>query len=952
MGQNPIYFKIDKTKGLPSNSIYDITQDKKGFMWFATEEGMCQYDGKKVILFQNKNQTSKSGSCLVEDKLGRMWYSNFDGKLFYVENNILKSFSKNNPIGYSKFGIIDNYLITIETNKIAMYDIRNLKLKKNIPINSYVGFISHASKDFFYAIANEKLYIISKSLKIKTLALPKKMKLAFPFLQNSNDNLLLVSNGKTFPNGQVLAPYCYTLKNDRFTEIDLPNTTTDFFQNVSSTTNEAWICTTAGVYEIGKNQKLLPKIFKDFNITAVFKDNSNQYWFATSSNGVLLVPKLEDHFFVTSNPITQMETANNTLYFGTSNDQVIQSDIECTTFKTLYQGSSNHEVGALKMDIENGKILFTSQKFKIINSSKKIEQDEFLAIKGLTKMDDTYYSFAATGLCGLIKISNEKSSWDPYFKRLKTAIHNPSSSSFKRIISVGRGKATAYNSFNKSLYFATSEGLFAVTNQSIKEIKINQKTAYLSTLKNYKNSVLGLDNNGEMYCIASNNSISKCNYLPYTNTEIAKSLEVYGTSLYLFTNLSVYQYSIEEHKSKKVFVVNPEFELRDLAVTNDYIYFGSSKGILKIKKTESLNSIPPKIIVTQIKANDTTILQESNFFLESNENTIAINFSVLNFIPNQKNEIYYKINQQQWRKIDEDSRQLLLNSLSSGNYKILFRTQINGISSSPVSLFFTIKNPIWLQWWFIAAVILLFFSLLYWIYRWQIEKIKTRNQILVDKINLEKNANQSKLKAIKSQMNPHFFYNALNTLQSYILSNEKMEAIEYLSKFSNLTRSILEMTEKEWITISEELTALKLYLDIEKGRFDNDFQYEIKVDSNIEEESIKIPSMLLQPCVENAIKHGLLHKSGLKFLSISFVKEQKELQIVIDDNGIGRKKSMELKQIKNKMHQSFATEALKNRIALLNQYNKQEISIAITDKYNNIQQATGTIVTIKIPIFS
>ena len=210
--------------------------------------------------------------------------------------------------------------------------------------------------------------------------------------------------------------------------------------------------------------------------------------------------------------------------------------------------------------------------------------------------------------------------------------------------------------------------------------------------------------------------------------------------------------------------------------------------------------------------------------------------------------------------------------------------------------------------------------------------------------------NQSKLKAIKSQMNPHFFYNALNTLQSFILSNEKRLAIDYLSKFSNLTRTILEMTEKDFISISEEVKTLQLYLDIEKGRFDEDFSYEIQVGKNIDQESIKIPTMLLQPYVENAVKHGLLHKQGDKKVVISFEKQNNELSIKIDDNGIGRQKSSELNQIKNKNHQSFATEALQNRIDLLNEYNHKNISLKIIDKHNLQNQPTGTLVEIIIPI--
>ncbi len=199
-------------------------------------------------------------------------------------------------------------------------------------------------------------------------------------------------------------------------------------------------------------------------------------------------------------------------------------------------------------------------------------------------------------------------------------------------------------------------------------------------------------------------------------------------------------------------------------------------------------------------------------------------------------------------------------------------------------------------------------------------------------------------------MNPHFFYNALNTIQSFILSNDKKQAVTYLSKFSNLTRTILEMTEKDSISIAEEVRTLSLYLDIEQARFEEDFSYKILVDEAIDAENIKIPTMLLQPYVENAVKHGLLHKQGKKVVTLHFEKEGENIKISIDDNGIGRQKSSELYAIKNKSHTSFATSATENRVNLLNQYNQKNISIQYLDKTSLSNQSTGTTIIFEIPV--
>jgi LytS/YehU family sensor histidine kinase len=250
----------------------------------------------------------------------------------------------------------------------------------------------------------------------------------------------------------------------------------------------------------------------------------------------------------------------------------------------------------------------------------------------------------------------------------------------------------------------------------------------------------------------------------------------------------------------------------------------------------------------------------------------------------------------------------------------------------------------------LLGFVFFFLGIVYALYQTQIRKIEKSNQLVIDKVNLEKNLNQSKLKAIKSQMNPHFFYNALNTIQSFILSNDKKQAVSYLSKFSTLTRTILEMTEKESISIADEAKTLSLYLDIEQARFEEDFSYKLTVDNAIDAENIKIPTMLLQPYVENAVKHGLLHKQGKKIVSIHFQKEGEHIVISIDDNGIGRQKSAELNAIKNKNHTSFATEATENRVNLLNKYNQKNISMQYLDKTTLNNQSLGTTVIFEIPI--
>jgi LytS/YehU family sensor histidine kinase len=233
----------------------------------------------------------------------------------------------------------------------------------------------------------------------------------------------------------------------------------------------------------------------------------------------------------------------------------------------------------------------------------------------------------------------------------------------------------------------------------------------------------------------------------------------------------------------------------------------------------------------------------------------------------------------------------------------------------------------------------------------RMQRLKEKNRLEMEKVELEKSLGQSMLTAIKSQMNPHFFYNALNTIQSYIYTNDRQNASSYLSKFSKLTRLILEMSEKESVTLSDEIKALLLYIELEKGRFDeNDFDYEFKIEDDLEVELIQIPSMMVQPYIENAVKHGLLHKVGKKSLQIEFKKHNDFLLITVTDNGIGRSKSEQINASKKEKWNSFATQANQKRIELLNKGRVQHIGISITDLYNETGHSTGTEVLISIPL--
>ncbi|WP_397363606.1 histidine kinase [Olleya sp. R77988] len=220
------------------------------------------------------------------------------------------------------------------------------------------------------------------------------------------------------------------------------------------------------------------------------------------------------------------------------------------------------------------------------------------------------------------------------------------------------------------------------------------------------------------------------------------------------------------------------------------------------------------------------------------------------------------------------------------------------------------------------------------------------------RLTIEKQYKDSELKALKAQMNPHFIFNALNSIQDYIVLNQKNLASDYLGKFADLIRNYLHFSDTGFISIPDEVHNLNLYLELEKLRFEEQLSYGFQVDEKANSEMINIPTMLIQPYVENALKHGLLHKKGDRKLNVSISKiSEKTIECIIEDNGIGREKSREINKKREGQHKSFALKATTERLDLLNYGLENKIGVKIIDLKEN-DQGTGTKVVLKIPILN
>ncbi len=228
------------------------------------------------------------------------------------------------------------------------------------------------------------------------------------------------------------------------------------------------------------------------------------------------------------------------------------------------------------------------------------------------------------------------------------------------------------------------------------------------------------------------------------------------------------------------------------------------------------------------------------------------------------------------------------------------------------------------------ALLLLFFGLIVK----ALYSIKTKNKKIA-------------LQSLRREMNPHFIFNSLNSVNQFISQNKELEANKYLTSYSHLMRNMMENSNKDFISLSSEIEQLKKYLDLEHLRFQDKFDYEIIVDENLDTETTFVPNMLIQPHLENAIWHGLRYRETKGLLQLRFGIKNNKISVLIDDDGIGLTKSAELKTRNQKVHQSRGLTNTKERIGLLNELYKTNIAFSITEKNSG---TTGTLVEITFPI--
>lgn len=939
--QNPLNKRFFNENNGVTGAIYDVFQDKRGFIWLGTENGLARFDGKKIVFFAAPKNYDKSVTNLFEDKYGVIYCQNFSGHYF---KTTLKSDSLKLIAGISKFGNIkqgvlinDSLIGCVSKSGISFFNISKNRIQVNFPNSNELQPSTLKGKTNSYAIIvpdknTISFYYPNGNKVVKKF---KSNNVGFYHILFHNKNLLI---GKRPP---------FILENLESGELmflkDVPNSTIINHLSVIDA-NHFVLLTTNGLYLYNSKFQLIQHYFEQESISGILVDQQKNWWISTLNKGLILVSQPQTTTFLNNTGFKSIAFKHFNLLAGTRNNEIYEINSKNKYTNLIYKDSAIHEVRDIHFNSKRDEIVFSNQRFNLIRNNQI--QKYAYSVSDVFQINDNTY-ILSEGFCLSLFPLTERDSLYKIFKQPSIDIY------------YNRLALTKVNTRVRSSVFADNDKIISITSKGLfcfkgthqfKLLHDHEKIKAVSLAKLSNDSILiATPINGIL--LYSNGSVSQYIKPQLYNNEEVYMMKIFESKVFIVTYRGIHVLNSKGIKLKDQYLSDGfhGVDLVDFVHRNDTTFIANVSGVV-ISPLNSYykNNKPPPIFITEGKINGKPFDFASEQKFEYNSYFFEFNFCVLDYRGIESTKAYYRVNEGNWIKASENK--ILLTALEPNSYKIQIKA-INdrGIESDkPMEISFVIQPPFYRTIWFFLFVFSIVVVSSFLLFRSRLKTISKQSALLSQKTELEKALRNSTLSGIKAQMNPHFIFNALNTIQSYIYLNDKKTAGDYLVSFSELMRSILEMSTKDYIQLSEELKALNLYLRLEKMRFEEDFNYFVNVNEEVED-SYKIPSMLIQPYVENAIKHGLLHKKGPKKLEIHFYKKNSSLVVEVIDNGIGLEASLKLNAARSKMHTPFATKANQLRLELLNANSKGMIGVETVTLRNESEQVIGTKVIIKIP---
>jgi hypothetical protein len=942
-------------QNLPSFETYDVLQDRKGFIWITTDAGICRYDGNKLTIYTVKEGISENVVFKAyEDGRKRIWFNTISGYFFYFENNGFHSIAANEELKKLCNAYPMNSYYIGENDTLYCATAQQGGILKIPPQNNYRDIIHDslspmASNRFLITNKlnpeecimgrgnlrpNNDAYSFIFSFNNKTVKI--KVREKDRFVGNSFVGKIDIYKNTYLPTGKQLNVIS---KDGNVNYYYFPKTIINCYLDKD---NDLWVCTAKGGGYLYKNADLNKppvRFLTTLSVSSIRIDREGTIWATTLDKGVfqsmnkrlLCFNEKEDNAIYLQKDSNQLNVSfasqkiisiykNDSIYVNNQVKKVINSatDLSAIFFDEHYKYyTTATEIFRLDPDKPQNLLKFT----------KKANVTEILKTG-----KDSFLFLSAPSLIKFYKGDKEQNIVTPFPNRSAIQLKN------KKILVSSRNNSGIYEFKNDTfirylgqlpqlrtrinfmledkfgnLWIATNEqGLYCYDSNQ----KLHQYTT-INNLASDKINSLAIDEKNNLW-IGSYNGLTKLSYTKeLKNVGITNYNKSHGIPNLQIDKLISFQ--------GKIACISKE----------NFFYFEAAE----LKK----NTTPPLSYIEYVSINDEPYSIIDTPILSYDKKNLHIQASLIAYKNTQQQRFIYKLigYDKNWHY--SATGDIQYTNLPHGKYDftIYGLNNDNLRSNKPATFSFVIKKPFWLTWWFIKLEIILFSAFIYLIFKFWKNKIEKREHT---KTLINQKIAEFKMTALRSQMNPHFVFNAISSIQHYILKQDTFKSYNYLAKFSLLIRTILDNSKEEYIALSQEISTLKLYIELEQIRFKQPFEFIFDIDEKLELETY-IPTMLIQPYVENSIWHGLMPKKTNCILHLTLKKAENHIFVSIKDNGVGRNKNSNI----NNLHVSKGMSITEQRIKELEVSNGKKFSVNIDDLIDDKGNPNGTEVQIIIP---
>jgi two-component sensor histidine kinase len=933
--------------GFPATQIYDIYISQDGLLWCATSEGLIRFDGKKTIIYTKDDGLSDDKTRVIEEDFsGRLWFFNQNGTANYYYKNKIYNQTDDALLGDLKtflpfsgfFQDPDSTLYFFNMNS-EVYEVKNHTLTdvsnfKNKPIESGLNYLNKMPDGRFLLWYLQGIYI-ADGIDGNLTLLPHPIPLLKVFPVNRNECIGIEKGG--YLNYYVDS----ILVRKHFLKCETDNIISILFD----TEGYLWIAShNKGIF-CYKGDKLVER----FNInhsTKIIMDQENNIWIGTLYKGIYKINRnfLKYKYYKTdrfgNRGLLGLALSRFGGIWATNGSQIylIKGD-NVLELPFLEFGNQFNSMYHLKNDT-------------LIVSGRTGNVYVFWDVRYEDKTNSLYFDKLVKSIIWSKKFLVDKK--EENFYSFMDNIFIKSSL-------VARG--TVFFNFDigliNNVYIDRNENI--IINSALMNSRFRGKNLYdypnLDSLDG-KNILchLNLDSDNELYAVDRKDlfllnkdklyDLSKGfkNQIDYT----IRDMDYFGTTLFFSTIKNVFfihdPINIPGGQPIELHKLDVEFSnVNDILCYDSSLYVASDDGLtvfpldsIKVKET-----IPPRPFFEKIVVDDETVAISDRIIVSGRLHKLLIEFYSLNF--SSLSTIYsYKLEGYDNNWTEGYETRAVYSNLPPGNYTFKLLTKRAGEGKTNSDQIFIFVKPTFFQrtitWIGISLVFLLgIVFIIIEIKNRQIRQKEIEGQL----ISLEN-------KALQSMMNPHFIFNALGSIQSFLLQNKSEEASYYLSQFARLIRQNFNSLKSNYISIEEEVDRLKNYLEIENFRLSFKFRFEIHVDPRLDTDEICIPSMIIQPFIENAVWHGISPLQGEGFIQVRFEKnDKKSIYAYIEDNGIGIEKASAFS--KSEQHLKLGIELTRKRIKLIGELNKVNAQIT-TEDLNPGLENPGTRVKIIVPI--